>query len=211
MFFCLLFRQSLNQHTSDQTDSFFKIIYSCITTTRILVTSQGNRSSYSQDLNYSVWKPVVDEENPSFLINLIGLVWLFILTLALTWRFGLALWMFLCIVSCRHTEVKVSSLVLCSVIMETVCGYRDSLPRPPSASRRSLLLNDAHRCLCLAGPWTSALLLHDLFYKYGLSAADPGTGHLPPVALYRYTMQAESRWVNRNIIFFFKIDNYWNN
>ena len=71
--------------------------------------------------------------------------------------------MLLCVVNCCHTEVKVSSLVLCSVAMETVCGYRDSLPRPPSVSRQSRLLQDAHRCLCLAGPWTSALLLHDLF------------------------------------------------
>lgn len=135
-------------------------------------------------------------------------MWLFILTLALTWRFGPALWMFLCVVSCRHTEVKVSSPVLCSVIMETVCGYRDSRPRPPSVSRRSLLLNGAHRCLCLAGPWTSALLLHDLFFKYGLLAADPGPGLLLPVPLYRYIMQDESRCYV-NIIYFFEIDNYW--
>lgn len=90
-------------------------------------------------------------------------------TETLTWRFWLALWMFLCVC---HTEVWVSSRVCCSVIMvETVCGYRDGLPRSPPVSRWPLPLTDAHGGLCPAGlswslrwPWTSAFFLHSLFH-----------------------------------------------
>lgn len=90
-------------------------------------------------------------------------------TEALTWRFGLAVWMFLCVISCCHIEV--SSLVFWSVIMvETVCGYRTSLARPPSVSRWPLLLTDTYCCPCPAGPWKSAFLLHSLSCTWSLSS-----------------------------------------
>ena len=80
---------------------------------------------------------------------------------SLTWRLGLVLWMFLCFLA----ELWVHSLVCGSVVVvKIICCYWNSLSRSPSASRRLLLLAEAHRRLpgSLRRPWTSGFLLHGL-------------------------------------------------